>query len=108
MFSRIIHLTVKNSCKHSIRPASTAVTSRSFARNKKSVIFFGTFGSLSLYDYFIRDAESLGAALRFLRSFKVALQVSIDYKVGLYGLDEASEEYDKVNKSTTFATVAQH
>lgn len=99
MISRIVNLTFNNHCRHSIRSVSTAVTSRSITRNKKSFVFLGGIGSLLCYDYFSRDAESLGAALRFMRSFKIAVQVSFDYNFGLYGLDENSEEYDKVNKS---------
>lgn len=97
MISRIVNLTCKTYCKNSSRALSTVVTSRSFVNYKKSIIFFGSVGSLSSYDYFFRDAESLGAVIRFSRSLKIALQVSIDYNVGLYGLDENSEEYDKVN-----------
>lgn len=52
---------------------------------------------MTCYDYFAKDAEYLGATLRFMRSLKIAAEISIDYNVGLYGLDEESEEYDKVS-----------
>lgn len=51
---------------------------------------------MACFDYFAKDAEYLGATLRFLRSLKIAAEISIDYNVGLYGLDDESEEYDKV------------
>lgn len=52
---------------------------------------------MGCYDYFFRDGETIGAVVRFARSFKIALQISIDYNIGLYGLDENSEAYDKVS-----------
>lgn len=39
--------------------------------------------------------QSFGAIHRFLRSATIALQISLDYSIGLYGMDEKSEEYDK-------------
>lgn len=47
------------------------------------------------YDAGLRDFETLGGINRFLRSLKIAIQISTDYSIGLYGLIEDSEEYNK-------------
>lgn len=97
MLSKLIRASGRTHWKTSLRSASTVATTRRIASYKKSLAFFGSFGSIACYDYFLRDGESLGAALRFMRSTRIALEISIDYNIGLYGLDENSEEYDKVN-----------
>lgn len=97
MLSKIVNLSVKNYCKTPLRNASSTVASRQLTSYRKSLVLISGLGSLSCYDYFIRDGETLGAIVRFARSFKIALQISIDYNIGLHGLDEESEEYDKVS-----------
>lgn len=99
MLSRAVGVSFKKCFNHSSRSASTTVTSRNVKTYKKSLVFFGGLASLACFDYFARDAETLGGVLRFMRSFKIACQISIDYNIGLYGLDENSEQYDKVRKS---------
>lgn len=96
MLSKLVNSTAKNYSRLSLRHASTVVASRRLAGYKKSLIFFGGFGSLTCYDYFFRESETLGAARRFARSFKIAFQVSLDYNIGLRGLVEDTAEYDKV------------
>lgn len=96
MLSRIANFSVKHCSKVIIRTNTSAVTSRGLRNYKKSFVFVTFIGSLAFYDYFAQDAEYLGAALRFMRSLKIAAQISVDYNIGLYGLDENSEEYNKV------------
>ncbi|CRK94097.1 CLUMA_CG007620, isoform A [Clunio marinus] len=98
MLSRIVNLSARNGFNSSIRNMTRKVNSNKLTSYKKSLIFLSSFGSLSCYDYFLRDGESLGAALRFCRSLKIALTISLDYNIGLYGLDENSEQYDKTIK----------
>lgn len=106
MLSRAVGFGVKKSFNHSSRSASTTVTSGNIAAYKKSLIFFGGLGSLACFDYFARDAESLGGALRFMRSFKIACQISIDYNIGLYNIDENSEQYFKVGNISIRRTIS--
>lgn len=42
------------------------------------------------------EFEYCGGAGRFLRSLKIAALISVDYTWNLYGVDEKSEEYNKV------------
>jgi hypothetical protein len=98
MLSRIAKLSVKKGLKLQSRSVSSNVTKFKPFNYKKSLIFFGSFGSLAAYDYFVRDGESMGAITRFLRSSRIALEISVDYNLGLRGLDENSPEYDKVIK----------
>lgn len=103
MLSKLASSSVRNYWRTSLRSASTDVTTRRFTAYRKSLILIGSgFGSLSCYDYFLRDGESLGGFRRFMRSSKIALEISIDYSIGLNGLVENSEEYDKVNNNTLF------
>lgn len=97
MLRRLIGLNINKFLNSSLRSASNVASTRSFTNYKKTLIFFSGFGSIACFDYFARDGESLGAVLRFGRSFKIACQISLDYNVGLYGLDENSEEYDIVS-----------
>jgi aarF domain-containing kinase len=50
------------------------------------------------FDYFVRDGESIGAAIRFGRSLKIALEISLDYNYGLYGLKPDSDDYNRIIK----------
>lgn len=92
MLSRL----VKHSVSSFPRSASTISTSKTLANHYKKLTIFGGFTSLALFDYFVRDAESIGAVIRFGRSLKIAADISFDYNFGLKGLDENSDEYDKV------------
>jgi hypothetical protein len=83
-------------------------TSRKPANYKKSIIFFGGAGALACYDYFLLDGEFLGAGLRFLRSLKIALQISMDYRLGLRGLEEDSEEYNLVKIASCGPQTSSH
>lgn len=60
---------------------------------------FKSTGVLTSCDYFINDGEYNGAVLRFMRSLKIAAQISLDYNIGLYNLDEEKnpDEYNKVS-----------
>jgi hypothetical protein len=64
--------------------------------NKKKTLFFGSIASLLAYDYAARDLEFVGGLSRFLRSIKIAAQISYDYSVSLWGVEEDSDEYNKV------------
>lgn len=97
MLSKIVNSSIRNCCKATFRPASTAVTRKSILNYKKSLVLFGGVGSLMCFDYFVNDAEYLGATLRFMRSLKIAAEISVDYNIGLYGLVDDTEEYNKVN-----------
>lgn len=105
MLSRIAILSVKYCSKITIRTNASAVTPRRLRNYKKSLVFSSLLGSLAFYDYFAQDAEYLGAALRFMRSLKIAAQISVDYNIGLYGLDEDSEEYDKVRLRDSYTII---
>jgi len=88
----------------SLRHQSTSSSSSPYARNYKKLIFASVFGGLTAYDLTIRDGEALGGIERFGRSFKIAFQVSLDYSIGLYGLQEDSKDYDKVRNETRSST----
>lgn len=99
MLSRIACLSATSFCKPSIRKTSTAVTTRKVVSYKKSLVFAGVFGSLAGYDFFCRDGESLEAVVRFLRSLKMGAQISLDYSVSLWNMEENSENYEKVRRT---------
>lgn len=44
----------------------------------------------------LNEFQYFGGATRFLRSMKIAAQISFDYSWNLYGIDEKTEEYKKV------------
>lgn len=64
--------------------------------NKKKTLFFTSIASLLAYDYAARDLEYVGGLSRFLRSLKIAVQISYDYTVSLWGVEEDSDEYNEV------------
>lgn len=45
----------------------------------------------------LNEFQYSGGATRFLRSLKIAAQISFDYSWNLYGVDEKAEEYEKVS-----------
>lgn len=92
MLSRIAFQSVR----HLSQAPATKVTSRKLKDYRKSLIFAGLSSSLICYDHRFRDGQSIQAATRFLRSIMLGAQISLDYSIGLWGLDEESEEYDKV------------
>lgn len=102
MLSKIAKQSVKHCSRFPQKSFSTAVKPRSFLNHYKKLTVFGGFGLLLSYDYFGRDAETIGGAIRFARSLKVAVEISADYNFRLYGLDENSEEYEKVKHEKMF------
>ena len=96
MLSSIANLSVKSITRITSRGVSQNVASRKLTNYKKSLIAGGSFGSLACFDYFGRDGESIQAAVRFLRSLKTGIEISMDYNIGLSGLDENSDNYEKV------------
>lgn len=64
--------------------------------NKKKTLFFTSIASLLAYDYAVRDLEYVGGLSRFLRSLKIAVQISYDYTASLWGVEEDSDEYNEV------------
>ena len=98
MLSKLISKSVKICYRLPQKSFSTAVKQNSLRNNFKKLVVLGVVGGLLSFDYFTRDAESIGAAIRFARSLKIAVAISFDYRLGLRGLDENSEEYDKAIK----------
>lgn len=64
--------------------------------NKKKTLFFTSIASFVAYDYAVRDLEYVGGLSRFLRSLKIAVQISYDYTASLWGVEEDSDEYNEV------------
>lgn len=95
MLSRIALESVRHLSQAASRQTPNVVT-RKLADYRKSLIVAGLGSSLVCFDYFYRDGQSLPAATRFVRSLKVGAEISLDYSFGLWGLEEDSEEYDKV------------
>lgn len=95
MLSRIALESVRHLSQATSRQTPSVVT-RKLADYRKSLIVAGLGSSLVCFDYFYRDGQSLPAATRFVRSLKVGAEISLDYSFGLWGLEEDSEEYDKV------------
>lgn len=87
---------VRTSLKLPSRTNATNVRSKIISNHWKSVSAVSFCSSVLLYDYLLNDCEYLGAGIRFMRSLKIAVSMSLDYNVGLYGLSENSEEYNKV------------
>jgi hypothetical protein len=81
---------------------TSSTSPKTAARFKKTLLFGTAIGSLASFDYFALDAEYLGAGLRFVRSLKIAVQISMDYHFGLQGLVVDSEEYDEVSNRFLF------
>lgn len=98
MLSKLINQSIKRFCMFPQRSFATAVKQGSLRNHFKKLAVGGVFSGLLSFDYFIRDAESIGAAIRFARSLKIAVAISFDYSLGLRGFDENSEEYDKAIK----------
>lgn len=96
MLSRAVIKSVKIYSKSPRRFIATAVSSKTFANHYKKLTVLGGLTGLACFDYFAKDGETSGAILRFARSLKIAVEISADYNFGLNGLDEDSEEYDKV------------
>lgn len=68
-----------------------------WSNNKKKTLFFGGIASFIVYDYAARDLELVGGFSRFVRSIKIAAQISFDYTYSLWGLeDDESVEYNQV------------
>jgi hypothetical protein len=107
MLSRLVNQSVRNCFKSPHRSIATAVKSRTLANHYKKLTFLGFFGSSVSFDYFVRDSESISAVIRFARSLKIAVEISVDYNVGLRGLNEASEGYEKV-RILTFQKNLEH
>lgn len=95
MFRRITNLTIKSSLRSSVRHYHAKENQNVLQKYKKSLIFSSTLSSLVLYDYFKNEGQTIFAIHRFCRSAKIAVQISMDYNIGLYGLEENSEEYEK-------------
>ena len=95
MLSKLIDLSVRRGCRLPQRSFATAVKQSTLRNHFRKLTVFGAVSGLLSFDYFLRDAESIGAAIRFARSLKIAVTISFDYSLGLRGLDEDSEEYDK-------------
>lgn len=95
MFRRATNLSFKNTFRPSVRYYHAKENQNILQKYKKSVIVTSCIGSFALYDYVFREGQTIFAIHRFLRSAKIAIQISMDYNIGLYGLVENSEEYEK-------------
>ncbi|KAL7015379.1 hypothetical protein ACKWTF_016418 [Chironomus riparius] len=93
MLSKIAKLSFKSFALRSSGLSTNSQVVPSWRKYKKSLIFGSSVGSLLLYDLAIRECETIGAVHRFLRSAMIACQMSLDYQIDLFGLDENSEEY---------------
>lgn len=101
MLSRIVSQSVRKLGHSSLRRVSTQKAAK-LTDYRKSLVIAGFGSSLLGFDYFLRDGQGIQAFTRFFRSLKMGAEISFDYKVGLWGLDEESEEYDKVRKQHEF------
>lgn len=99
MLSKLLKQSFKHCYRTSYRSITTAGSPKTLLKNYKKLILLGGFTSLACFDYFVRDAEGIGGAIRFGRSLKIAAVISADYNFGLGGLDENSEVYDTVRES---------
>lgn len=100
MLSRIALQSVRHLSQASSKQKTVT---RKLTDYRKSLIVAGIGSSLVCFDYFYRDGQSIPAATRFVRSLKMGAEISLDYSFGLWGLDEESEEYDKVCLKPKFA-----
>ncbi|KAG5676108.1 hypothetical protein PVAND_005962 [Polypedilum vanderplanki] len=96
MLSKLINLSVKHIIRKNSRCLSMNVNAKQTINYKKSIALGcgGILGAFVSYDALFLDYENIGAALRFLRSAKIAIQMSLDYKIGLFNLKEGTEEYE--------------
>lgn len=86
--------------KQNLQVTSTSINA-SHATSWKRIFFrtsLAVIGGGVVYDGF-NEFEHIGGATRFLRSLKIAAQISFDYSWNLYGITNESKEYDKVNSS---------
>lgn len=95
MLRRVINSSVKSDIRSFSRQLQAKKSSNVIGKYKKSFIFSSCLGSLMLYDYAFREGQTIFAIHRFFRSAKIAIQISLDYNIGLYGLKEETEEYEK-------------
>lgn len=98
MLRKTLSLSFKSNFKSCVRHSHAKNTPNLIQNYRKTAIISSCFGSLFLYDYLMREGQSFGAFHRFLRSAKIAIQISMDYSLGLYGIDENSEDYEKTLK----------
>lgn len=93
MLRRIVNLSVKNNLRPWTRQQHSKENQNVLNKYKKTVIFSSLAGSVFLYDL-MREGQSIFAIHRFFRSATIAVQISMDYNIGLYGLVEDTEEYE--------------
>lgn len=98
MLSKIVQQSIRSCVRFPQRSFSSAVKARNVPTHYKKLAVFGSFGLLFSFDYFLRDAESIEATIRFARSLKIAVEISFDYTLGLRGLQEDTEDYDRIIK----------
>lgn len=96
MLSQIINSSLWKISRPTLKSFATTVTKRSRRDYSKSLIFVTSLSSLPAYDWFMRDGETIGGIERFMRSLRIAVEVSLDYSIGLYGLKAETEEYNLV------------
>lgn len=53
-------------------------------------------GGILIYEG-LNEFQYFGASIRFIRSLKIGLLISIDYSYSLKNLTPGTEEYEKVN-----------
>lgn len=94
MLRRIVNLSVRNNLRPWTRQLHSKESSNVLKTYRKTIIFSSLAGSLIFYDISMREGQTIFAIHRFFRSAKIAVQISMDYNIGLYGLVEDTEEYD--------------
>lgn len=95
MLRRLLNLSVKNNLTPwTSNLLHTKARPNILQKYRKSFIFSSFAGSVFFYDYLMREGQTIFAIHRFFRSATIAMQISMDYNIGLYGLTEDTEEYE--------------
>lgn len=81
--------------------SSTPNTHSSLARlkqHKKKIAFISLCGAGLAYDAIANELSAGEAAVRFIRSAKTAVSISIDYNLSLWNVSEKEEGYEQLRK----------
>lgn len=91
IFARHLSRRKKNS---NFPKLSTKATTSSFGRYLNRTLFGVVVGTITYDGY--NEFEVFGGISRFLRSLKIAALISADYMWNLHGINEGTDEYNRV------------
>lgn len=92
--SNMLRNTIRHNFFRQFHRNSTSTQIKASRLSTKRILLAAVAGSIAYDGY--NEFEICGGISRFLRSLRIAAQISFDYSWHLYGVSENDEGYDKV------------